>query len=259
MNHSPIYAFVVGLLPCLIPPYAIRLNRVFGTKRVGWLLFTVFASLAALQFVRFWHPMGFGLDAGIMLDMFYLLIPFLLLTGMVHIETLFKERMRTEIEEKRMRGELEVSVKERTIELDRANEELQHEISLRRQGEAELRKSKDQYLFLFNENPVPMWIFDLQSGRFLAFNYAAVRFYGYTNAEFRELTVRDLYSSQDAEAFEQDCAKASTEARERQLWRHCRKDGGVVEVEVTSLDLLHGGHQARLVIAYDVSGRLTTA
>jgi PAS domain S-box-containing protein len=259
MNHSPIYAFVVGLLPCLIPPYALRLKRVFGTKRVGWLLFTVFALLAALQFVRFWHPMGFGLDPGITLDLFYLLIPFLLLTGMVHIETLFKERLRTEQEEKRMRGELEVLVKERTIELDRANEELQHEISLRRQGEAELRKSKDQYLFLFNENPVPMWIFDLRSGHFLAFNYAAVRFYGYTNAEFRDLTVRNLYAPEDMEAFNQDCAKTSTEARERQLWRHCRKDGSVVEVEVTSLDLFHSGHLARLVIAYDVSSRFATA
>jgi PAS domain S-box-containing protein len=167
--------------------------------------------------------------------------------------------MRTEHEEKRVRAELEVLVQERTAELDRSNEELQREISLRRQGEAELRKSKDQYLFLFNENPVPMWIFDLQSGGFLAFNYAAVRFYGYTNAEFRELTVRDLFAPEDAEAFAQDCGRTNTEARERQLWRHCRKDGSVVEVEVTSLDLVHSGHQGRLVIAYDVSSRLTTA
>src|SRR6516225_8072767 len=116
MNHSPIYTFVVGLLPCLIPPYALRLKRVFGTQRVGWLLFTVFSLLAVLQVVRFWHPMGLGLDAGVMLDLFYLLIPFLLLTGMVHIETLFKERMRTEQEEKRMRNELEAQVKERTVE-----------------------------------------------------------------------------------------------------------------------------------------------
>src|SRR5882762_2178049 len=108
MSHLTFYNVVIGLLPCLIPPYALRLNRVFGTKRVGWLIFTVSTLLAALQFVRFWHPMGLGLDPGITLDLFYLLIPFLLLTGMVHIETLFKERLRTEQDEKRMRGELEV-------------------------------------------------------------------------------------------------------------------------------------------------------
>jgi PAS domain S-box-containing protein len=259
MSLPPFYNVVLGLLPCLIPPYALRLNRVFGTKRVGWLLFTVFTLLAVLQLVRFWHPLGLGMDTHVTLDLFYLLIPFLLLTGMVHIETLFKERLRVEQEEKRMRGELELQVAERTSELNRANEELQREISLRKQGEAELRKSKEQYRFLFDENPVPMWIFDLQSWRFLAYNTAALRFYGFTGMEFRALTAKDLYAPEELDAFAMDCANTSPTVQPRRLWRHLRKDGVVVEVEITAQDLVYAGRPARLVLAYDVTAQAAHA
>ncbi len=259
MSHLSVYNVIVGLLPCLIPPYALRLNRVFGTKRVGWVLFAAFSLLAVLQLVRFWHPMGLGLDPGITLDLFYLLIPFLLLVGMVHIETLFKERLRVEQEEKRMRGELEGLVSERTADLDHANGELQREISLRKQGEAELRKSKEQYRFLFDENPLPMWIFDLQSGQFLAFNTAALRYYGFSSAEFRTLTAKDLCASEELEAFATDCSQTSPGVQPRRIWRHCRKDGSVVEVEITAQDLTYAARRARLVLAYDVTARVPAA
>src|ERR1051326_5154818 len=182
----------MGLLPCVIPPYALHLGRIFGTKRVGWALFAVFSLLAALQLVRAWSPTNPGIEPGIGLDLLYFLVPLLLLTGMLHIESLFKQRLRLEEQEKRLRGELQLLVQGRTAELDHTNEELQREISLRKQGEEELRKSKEQYRFLFEENPQPMWIFDLGSFRFLAFNTAALRHYGFTAAEFRELTAIEL-------------------------------------------------------------------
>jgi len=197
MTTPPLYNIVMGLLPCAIPPYALHLGRVFGTKRVGWVLFAVFSLLAAFQLVRAWSPAA-GIEPGIGLDLLYFLVPLLLLTGMLHIESLFKQRLRLEQQEKRLRGELQLLVQERTAELDRANEELQSEISLRRQGEEELRKSKEQYRFLFEENPQPMWIFDLSSFRFLAFNTAVLRHYGFTAAEFRELTAIELCPPDEA-------------------------------------------------------------
>src|SRR5258708_456030 len=133
MKYAWIYNVALTILPCLIPPYAFRLARVFGTRKVGWLLFVVFFLLAVLQVVRAWHPMGIGLDPGLMMDLLYLLVPTLLLIGMVHIETLFKERLRLEAEEKKLRAGLEVQVKERTAQLDDANMELRQEISLGKQ------------------------------------------------------------------------------------------------------------------------------
>src|SRR5947207_6016419 len=192
MTGAHIFAVVLGLLPCIIPPYAYRLTKVFGTKRIGWVLFAVFSLLATLQLVRASVIMGWVADPSLTFDILYFLIPVLLLIGMVHIETVFKERLRLEQEEKRLRSQLQIEVQKRTAELDQANEELQREISLRKQGEEELRKSKEQYRFLFDENPQPMWIFDLQTFRFLAFNSATLRHYGYPAAEFRELLAHDL-------------------------------------------------------------------
>ena len=255
MNFPHICSLVLSLLPCLIPPYALRLNRVFGTRRVGWVLFAVFSLLAALQLMRALQPMGLGLDPGITLDLLNFLVPMLLLGSMVHIETLFRERLRVEEQEKKMRAELENQVRERTAALDQANEELQREISLRKQGEGELRKSKEQYRFLFHENPQPMWIYDQNTFRFLAFNAAALCRYGYSAAEFRDLTVKDLCSPGEADAFVAESAGTSPGAQRRALWRHCRKDGSLLEVEISALDLVYSGQPARLVLANDVTAQ----
>jgi len=254
MTTPPLYNIVMGLLPCAIPPYALHLGRVFGTKRVGWVLFAVFSLLAAFQLVRAWSPAA-GIEPGIGLDLLYFLVPLLLLTGMLHIESLFKQRLRLEQQEKRLRGELQLLVQERTAELDRANEELQSEISLRRQGEEELRKSKEQYRFLFEENPQPMWIFDLSSFRFLAFNTAVLRHYGFTAAEFRELTAIELCPPDEAGAFVADAGRTSLGVQHRGSWRHRRKDRTLLEVEITSLDLVYDGCPARLVLANNVTAQ----
>jgi len=255
MTVSHFYAVVLGLLPCIIPPYAYRLSRVFGTKRVGWVLVGVFVLLAALQLVRASVIMGWVADPSLTFDILYFLIPVLLLIGMVHIETLFKERLRLEQEEKHLRAQLQTEVKKRTAELDAANEELQREISLRKQGEEELRKSKEQYRFLFDENPQPMWIFDLQTFRFLAFNSATLRHYGYLAAEFRDLYAHDLWAAEETERFAADCAKTGVGVQRYGPYKHRKKDGTPMQVEITSLDLVYASRPARLVLAHDVTAQ----
>ena len=178
-------------------------------KPVGWVIFSVFVLLAALQLVRAWHPMGLALDPTTTLDLLYLVIPVLLLVGMLHIETVFKKQLHVEAEERRMRGELENQVRERTAQLDEANESLQREISMRKTGEQELRKSKDSYRFLFEENPLPMWIFDLHTLRFLAFNNAALRHFGFTHTQLKELSPAELGIPAERAEFIADCAQTS--------------------------------------------------
>ena len=248
------FSLLIGLVSCCIPPYAIRLSRAFGTQRVGWTLFATFTSLAILQVLRAWHP-RLGIEPDLTIDLLNLLIPLLLLIGMVHIDLFFKERLQVEQGEKRLREELEAKVKERTADLDKANDELQQEISLRKQGEAELKKSKEQYRFLFDENPQPMWIYDRLSFKFLAFNAAALRYYGYTSAEFRELTARDLCPASDTETFAAESAKPVNNIQPRAIRRHVKNDGSVIEVETAALDLTYAESSARLVLVSDVSAQ----
>jgi len=87
-----------------------------------------------------------GMALGVEVEVIYSLISMLLLTGMVHIETLLKERLRLEVEEQRLRAELESEVKKKTAYLSRAIEELESEIDGRKRMEAEIEKTHKELL-----------------------------------------------------------------------------------------------------------------
>jgi len=145
-SFPQIMGFVTGTLQFLVAGYALRLNRIFGTARVGWSLFWAFALLALLHLFQSIPFFNAGEPLGVEIEVMYSLISLLLLTGMVHIETLLKERLRMEREELRLRSELESEVKKKTAYLSRAIEELQLEIDGRKRMEAEIEKTQKELL-----------------------------------------------------------------------------------------------------------------
>jgi C4-dicarboxylate-specific signal transduction histidine kinase len=136
MNFTTVMGFTAGLLQFVVAGYALRLNRLFGTRRVGWSLFWAFLLLALLHLMQSVMEHNAGEEIGIKIDAMNVLISMLLLIGMVHLEALLKERLRVEREELRMRGELESEVKKKTAYLTRALEELQTEIDERKRMES---------------------------------------------------------------------------------------------------------------------------
>ncbi len=56
-----------------------------------------------------------------------------------------------------------------------------------------LRESEERYRDLFNNNPMPMWVFDPKTLRFLEVNEAAIQHYGYTYEEFLSKTIMAIY------------------------------------------------------------------
>jgi phosphoglycerate-specific signal transduction histidine kinase len=138
MNFSQIMGFTGGALQFIVAGYALRLNRLFGTARVGWSLFFAFSLLALLRLIQTMELFNTGAPAGVEIEVIYFLVSLLLLTGLVHIEILLKERLRVEREEKRMRAELESEVKKRTIHLTQVIQDLQMEIDERRRIEMEV-------------------------------------------------------------------------------------------------------------------------
>ncbi|MGH7981183.1 MAG: hypothetical protein ACREE6_17540, partial [Limisphaerales bacterium] len=137
MNFTTIMGFVAGTLQFIVAGYALRLNRLFGTRRVGWSLFWAFLLLAMLHLMQSVMKGGFGAEVGVKVDVMNALISMLLLIGMVHLEALLKERLRVEREEKRMRLELECEVRKKTSYLMRAIEQLQAEMDERKRMESE--------------------------------------------------------------------------------------------------------------------------
>ena len=139
MNFTTIMGFVAGALQFIVAGYALRLNHLFGTKRVGWSLFWAFLLLAMLHLMQsvMKGGFGFGTEGGVKVDVMNAVISMLLLIGMVHLEALLKERKRVETEEQRMRLELEGEVQKKTGYLMRAIEQLQAEMDERKRMESE--------------------------------------------------------------------------------------------------------------------------
>lgn len=109
----------------------------------------------------------------------------------------------------------------------------------------------DLYRSLFENSPLPMWIYDLDSLRFMEVNDAAVHRYGYSRAEFLEMTTSDLrpYDENDGTPKQAD---ESPVIREWRGWRHRLKTGEVIEVEITTQGLRYNGRRAAFVIINNV-------
>lgn len=119
----------------------------------------------------------------------------------------------------------------------------------------EVERRERQYRLLFAENPAPMWVFDRTSLRFLAVNQAAVDAYGWSEAEFRRMTVRDIRPEDERKRLDEVLKSPERAPGSFGIWRHLRKGGDEIQVEVTSSDIIWEGHAARIVVAHDVTGR----
>jgi PAS domain S-box-containing protein len=107
---------------------------------------------------------------------------------------------------------------------------------------------------LFLNHPRPMWVYDFETLAFLAVNDAALATYGYSREEFLRLTIADIRPPADRARLADYLARVSAAgARTAGRWRHQRRDGGVLIVEVASSEVCWNGRPARLVSATDVS------
>jgi PAS domain S-box-containing protein len=125
----------------------------------------------------------------------------------------------------------------------------------RARAEASLAQSEERYRKLFKENPAPMWVFDVETLRFLDANEATTQLYGYSREELLARTLRDIRPAEDVPALEADVRVARTGIRTSGPWRHLRKDGSERFVEIVTYDVAFEGRAARLVLASDLTER----
>ncbi len=96
-------------------------------------------------------------------------------------------------------------------------------------AEEDLRLSEKQYRLLFQGNPHPMWVFDLETLAILEINEAATQHYGYSREDFLHLTLADLRAPESG----QPGVAAPVDVKAQGLvWRHRRKDGTEMDMEV---------------------------
>jgi len=124
-----------------------------------------------------------------------------------------------------------------------------------KRAEQALRLSEEQNRLLFESNPHPVWVYDLENFAIIDVNEAAIRNYGYSREEFLTLTIKDIRPAEDVPAVLESVAKSGTVSEENRIWRHRRKNGTLLDVEVTSHPLVYTGRNARLVVSTDITKR----
>jgi PAS domain S-box-containing protein len=117
----------------------------------------------------------------------------------------------------------------------------------------EARESERRRGLLFDANPQPMWIFDVETLEFLAVNDAAVRHYGYSREKFLGMTIMDIRPEEEPPG---PPIGHQSNRPEAAFTRHQRNDGTVIDMELVSHELELDGRRARLVLATDISERM---
>jgi two-component system, cell cycle sensor histidine kinase and response regulator CckA len=125
----------------------------------------------------------------------------------------------------------------------------------RRRNEEALRKSESMFRLLFSHTPLPTWVFDTETGKFLEINEAAIKQYGFCEEEFKRMTVFDIRPTCDRAASDDIWRDPSLKAFHRGQWRHQSKDGRIFKVELVEHELEYAGRRVRLVVAQDISER----
>ena len=129
-------------------------------------------------------------------------------------------------------------------------------VSERAQIYEALSESEDRYRRLFESNPHPMWVYDLETLGFLAVNDAAVKNYGFSRDEFLNMTIKDIRPPEDVPKLLENISRVSSGLDRAGVWRHRKKDGTLIDVEIISHTLNFGERQAEVVLANDVTDRI---
>jgi PAS domain S-box-containing protein len=128
-------------------------------------------------------------------------------------------------------------------------------IKEREQMQETVRESEERYRRLFESNPHPMWVFDIETLSFLAVNDATVHHYGYSREEFLEMSLEDIRPPEDVPRLINTLSELGPGMIHSGVWKHCKKDGTIIDVEIVSHPIIFGQRKARFVLATDITER----
>jgi len=123
----------------------------------------------------------------------------------------------------------------------------------RKHSEEALRENEARFRLLFADNPLPMWVYDLETLRFMEVNDAAVEGYGYSRDEFIGMRITDIRPPADLPVLMQDLAGDRPTLEDSGPWRHRLKDGHIIDVQIVSHTMRWNGKNSALVVAQDIT------
>jgi two-component system sensor histidine kinase UhpB len=126
-------------------------------------------------------------------------------------------------------------------------------ITERKKTEEAVIESEKKYHYLFENNPLPMWVMDKETLALLEVNLQALRNYGYSREEFLSLPYAQLKAPAEKKRFRDFQHLISEEPYNAGIWKHLKKDQTVMDVEILLHDIEFHQQKAYLLIVTDVT------
>jgi len=123
---------------------------------------------------------------------------------------------------------------------------------------AQIEDGKRRYRQLFELNPFPTWVYDLPERRFVAVNDAMVANYGYSREELLGMSIFDIRDPDEVGRLQSFLEERGSQSGDAGIWRHRRKDGSLIWVNITGHPLELDGKACRMVIAHDITEQRST-
>ncbi len=129
-------------------------------------------------------------------------------------------------------------------------------ISERKKYEQALLHSNALHRTLFDNNPIPMWVYDNETLKFLKVNDMAINKYGYSIQEFLSMTLKDIRPIEEIELLIGNIQSQNAIIQGSGPWKHKLKNGEIIFVDIHSHEILYNNKTARIVAAYDITEKV---
>lgn len=126
------------------------------------------------------------------------------------------------------------------------------------QSEEALQSSERRYRALFDENPQPMYVYDLGTLNFLDVNEATLLRYGYSRKEFLALTIHGIRPAEEVPKIVAEIERRRTSPffeKEGSIWKHKTKSGEIMDMSVVIHMIDIDGRPALLCVAQDIGDK----
>jgi two-component system sensor histidine kinase UhpB len=253
-DHVPLNILVIEdnpgdlvLLEDLLRSTDLEIGKVVHTTFLGGAAPLLAREKVHLVFLDLSLPDSSGIDSYTGLPETAQRLPVILLTGLTDTNTALQALL-LGAQDYLIKGEFDDRLLSRAIRY-----------SMERKRNLEhLRESEERYRALFNNNPMPMWVFDPATLRFLEVNEAAIQHYGYSYDEFLSRTILAIRPSEDAELLASELYKGLLDPgkMKKGVWRHVKKSGELLFAEIATHAIEFRNKAAILVLANDVTEKI---
>ncbi len=120
----------------------------------------------------------------------------------------------------------------------------------------QLKKSEESFKYLFMNNPLPKWIYDINNYEFIEVNDSALKKYGYSNDEFSKMTLFDIHPDREHKELNSFLKNERTKKTVSKEWKHKLKDGTIIDVLIISRAIEYKGKSAVLAVVVDITERV---